>query len=384
MIAVIADDFTGAAEIGGIALRLGWNAIIDTRVSQGYETEVLIIATNTRSRPPAEARIIIRELTLQLLSLQPQIIYKKIDSVLRGNVGEELLEQMLVSGKKRTLLIPANPSLGRVINDGIYYYEGVPLQQSTFSNARHRINSSRVVDLIGGPSEENTIVISKGDIMPATGLVVGNTIDEADLDHWAGRLDDETIMAGGSSFFHALLKKIKSRDQQKDSTSFALGEKIIYVCGSAFPLSRSVVEDARKAGQYVAYMPSQLFLKPQDREVLMQRWKEDILKGIDEYGSVIIAIDKIDDPRVEKLSSALSKAIATVVSSVMQCVKVGELVIEGGATASAIIDQLEYKKFCPVQELAPGVIRMKVEENKDVHLTMKPGSYTWPSSIWKY
>lgn len=384
MIAVIADDFTGAAEIGGIALRLGWNAIIDTCVSHGYETEVLIIATNTRSRPPDEARIIIHELTLQLLSLQPQIIYKKIDSVLRGNVREELLEQILVSGKKRALLIPANPSLGRVIKDGIYYYEGVPLQQSTFSNARHRINSSRVIDLIGGPSEKNATIISNGDIMPTSGLVVGNTIDETDLDHWAGMLDDETIMAGGSSFFNALLKKIKPHDQQMDNACFALGKKIIYVCGSAFPLSRGVVEDARKAGQYVAYMPSKMFLKAQDEEGIMRQWKEDIIKCVDESGSVIIAIDKIDGPVVENLSSRLSKAIATVVSNVMQHVKIEELVIEGGATASAIIEQLEYKKFCPVQELALGVIRMKVEENKDVHLTMKPGSYTWPSSIWKY
>ncbi|ACU02748.1 four-carbon acid sugar kinase family protein [Pedobacter heparinus] len=384
MIAVIADDFTGAAEIGGIALRQGWNAIIDTRVQKGTETDILIIATNTRSKPPQEARKTIRELTLQLLSLSPEIIYKKIDSVLRGNVGEELLEQMAVSQKRRALLIPANPSLKRVIKDGIYYYEGLPLKDSTFArNVKHQIGSSRVIDLMGDGAGKDTVVISRAELMPDKGLIIGNTTDEADLDHWAGRVDEETIMAGGSSFFNALLRKIKVHPYT-DPAGFAFGKKVIYVCGSAFPLSRSVVEDARQAGQYVSYMPSRMFCKPAEKSAYMAHWEREILKGVQQSGTVIVAINVIEEPRVENLSSELGKTIATVIANVMQGVQLEELVIEGGATASAIIEKLEYRKFHPTQELAPGVIRMKVEENKSLHLTMKPGSYTWPSSIWKY
>ena len=385
MIAVIADDFTGAAEIGGIALRLGWNAIIDTRVVKDTETDILIIATNTRSMPPQEARKIIRELTLQLLGLQPQIIYKKIDSVLRGNVGEELLEQMDISQKRRALLIPANPSLKRIINEGIYYYEGLPLKHSTFAdNVKHRISTSNVIELMGERSAKSTVVISKGEPMPDTGLIIGNTIDETDLDHWAGRLDGETVMAGGSSFFNALLRKIKVNDLPADPVGFAFGKKAIYVCGSAFPLSRSVVEDARKAGQYVSYMPTRMFCNPADQAAYMAQWEGDIIKGIEASGAVIIAINNIEEPRIENISSELGKTIATVVGNVLQRVQLDELVIEGGSTASSVINKLKYTKFHPTQELAPGVIRMKVEENKGLHLTMKPGSYNWPSSIWKY
>lgn len=385
MIAVIADDFTGAAEIGGIALRRGWNAIIDTRVPKDTETDILIIATNTRSKTPQEAREIIRELTLQLLNLQPEIIYKKIDSVLRGNVGAELLEQMTISQKRRALLIPANPSLKRVIKEGIYYYEGLPLKESTFArNVKHQINSSGVIELMGEHFRKNTFVISKDELLPDDGLIIGNTADETDLEHWAGRLDEETVMAGGSSFFNTLLRRIKVDDVPADPIDFAFGKKAIYVCGSAFPMSRSVVEDARKHGQYVSYMPSKMFCTPADQTLYMAQWEEDVLKGIQGPGAVIIAVNTIEEPRVENLSSALSKTIAAVVNNVMQRVQLEELLIEGGATASAIVDKLGYKKFHPAQELAPGVIRMKVEENKNLHLTMKPGSYTWPSSIWKY
>lgn len=385
MIAVIADDFTGAAEIGGIALRLGWNTIIDTRVSKDNDTDILIIATNTRSKSPEEARLIIRELTLQLLHLNIEIIYKKIDSVLRGNVGEELLEQLAVSGKKRALLIPANPSLRRVIKDGIYYYEGLPLRESTFSNnAKHKINSSNVIDLMGEFSAKSTAIISKGQPMPVTGLIVGNTMDEADLEYWAAQMDDQTLMAGGSGFFNALLRRIELRDQNDRAADFTFGKKALYVCGSAFPLSRRVVEDAHAGGQYVAHMPSSMFSKSADREAKLLEWEEDIIRGIHSAAAVIIAIDHLEDPETDNLSAEISKAVANVVSNVMQRIQIEELLIEGGATAAAIIDKLAYKKFQPTQELAPGVIRMKVEENKRLHLTMKPGSYTWPSSIWKY
>ena len=55
MIAVIADDFTGAAEIGGVGLRYGLRVVIETSVQQQAEADLHIIATNSRSLNPDEA-----------------------------------------------------------------------------------------------------------------------------------------------------------------------------------------------------------------------------------------------------------------------------------------------------------------------------------------
>lgn len=384
MIAVIADDFTGAAEMGGIAVRLGWKAVINTCVTDS-DAELLIIATDTRSLPPAAARAIVRELTLKLLGLKPEFIYKKIDSLLRGNVGEELLEQLSISGKKRALLVPANPSLKRTIKDGIYYYKDICLANSALADKdKYKVNSSNVIDLMGEPSRKHTAIVSKGEPMPDCGLIIGNTIDEADLAHWAERIDDDTIMAGGAGLFAALLGKIKGQRQNTAAAEFVFGKKTIYICGSAFPLSRSVVADAQKAGQCVVYMPPRMFCRSANRMELLHQWEEEVISGLFECGAVRVAIAQIEDPEPGLLPEEIGKALGALVKAVMQRVKVEELVIEGGATASAVIEQLEYTKFYPVQELAQGVIRMKVEENKALHLTMKPGSYTWPASIWKY
>jgi hypothetical protein len=37
-----------------------------------------------------------------------------------------------------------------------------------------------------------------------------------------------------------------------------------------------------------------------------------------------------------------------------------------------------------VQELAAGVIRMKVHGTDGLFLTLKPGSYDWPPQIWDF
>lgn len=383
MIAVIADDFTGAAEIGGIAVRLGLKVVINTKVAPEPGTDVLIIATNTRSKKPEEARAEIRQTTSELLLLQPQLIYKKIDSVLRGNVGAELLEQIAVSGKKRALLIPANPSLKRIIQDGIYYFEGAPLHRSRFStNSRDKVRSSNVVDLIGNGHAEDTDVISRGESFSPKALIIGNAVNEEDLEHWAGRLDEDTILAGGSSFFHALLRHLKPKsDCQKHQ--LCLGQRILYVCGSAFQGSRSMVANAFDSGKKVAYMPEEMFFV-EDRTGLMNAWKETIISGFENNDSVIIAVDHIKSADAGNLGTFISEVIAEVVQDTLQRMSIDELVIEGGETASVIMNKLNYSKFYPVQELSPGVIRMKIEENERLHLTLKPGSYVWPSSIWRY
>ncbi|MDB5190444.1 MAG: four-carbon acid sugar kinase family protein, partial [Segetibacter sp.] len=113
MIAVIADDLTGAAELGGIGLKYGLKAEIATEVDVNTKAELLIISANTRSIKEDDAVGKIKQITTDLLALHPKFIYKKIDSVLRGHVVAELKAQMEVMQAHRALIVPANPSLNR-------------------------------------------------------------------------------------------------------------------------------------------------------------------------------------------------------------------------------------------------------------------------------
>lgn len=381
MITVLADDFTGAAEIGGIAIRHGYRVVIDTQVGDAYpDTDIVVIATDTRSMPVTEAQECVRTITSELLKLQPGLIYKKIDSVLRGNILEELTAQMEALDRRRALVVPANPSLQRTIRNGVYYYHGVPLAESDFGVTT---DSSHVVDLLGNKIGSEIEVVSKGSSLPETGILVANTEQESDLEYWATCLDNETVVAGASGFFSALLKKLAiPKTIRLAEKEIELDNRAVYVCGSEFPKSRKVVENAFLSGCNVAYMPANLFVK--NREKLLVDWKDQIVRGVLGSGSVIVAINTIENTSGRDLSKEICEAFAEVIRLVLKDISLNELLIEGGATASAILQKLDHSRLIPVQELATGVIRMKVAGQDNLHVTMKPGSYSWPESVWPH
>lgn len=386
MIVVIADDFTGAAEIGGIALRNGYRAVIDTEVGEVYpDVDVVVLATDTRSMSGEAARKATRELVSKVIELQPSLIYKKIDSVLRGNILEELAVHMNMLGLDKALLVPANPSLLRIIKSGTYYYQGLPLAESDFAaSTQSPVLSSSVLDMLGDSAGLSVSVIAKDENIPDKGVFVANTENESDLTYWASKVDDRMVAAGASGFFNAILQQVNLKSHLlSDQLVVSLGKQVLYICGSAFPVSREAVELAFESGREVAYMPKNIL--SENRNQLLEEWKDAIIKGLDVSGSVIVAINEVENNDRHDLSVELGNLISEVTGLVLRQTIVNELVIEGGATASAVLRAFEHSQLYPVQELATGVLRMKVAiSDREMHVTMKPGSYAWPPSIWPY
>jgi len=60
------------------------------------------------------------------MQLHPDIIFKKIDSVLRGHIARELEAQMHVTGRRKAVIVAPNPSVGRKIVNGRYYVDSLP------------------------------------------------------------------------------------------------------------------------------------------------------------------------------------------------------------------------------------------------------------------
>jgi uncharacterized protein YgbK (DUF1537 family) len=86
MFLVIADDLTGAAEMGGVAVRHGLEAEVQIGSILESRAEVVAVDTDSRSCPEEEAAGRIRALGLP----QSGWVFKKVDSVLRGHVMAEL------------------------------------------------------------------------------------------------------------------------------------------------------------------------------------------------------------------------------------------------------------------------------------------------------
>ena len=69
MIAVIADDITGAAEMAAIAHRLGLRVKLTMQPEATPDCDVLVIATDTRSMSESEAATVSRELASTVMTL---------------------------------------------------------------------------------------------------------------------------------------------------------------------------------------------------------------------------------------------------------------------------------------------------------------------------
>lgn len=380
MIAVIADDFTGAAEIGGIGLRNGLDVVIETRDIQPINADLLVYAADTRSLKPQEASFRIAEITRQLLELHPDFIYKKIDSVLRGNVISELLSQMKSSGKRRSVVIAANPVFKRIIREGRYYIDEIPLNETNFaSDPEFPVSSSLIKEIVG----DKTIIsgLKPGDIIPPEGIIIGDAAGYDDLTDWAISINENTLPAGASGFFDVLLKKQRLYKDKSLHQVIPFGEKALYILGSTFPKDYDLLKKIEQNGHYLSNMPEEIYFNQKFNPGLLENWAKEIVKGIKEHKKVVASV--IHTPSTERgIGNRIKENLGKLIKIISDKIELNELIIEGGSTTSVILECLNIKKLIPRQELDTGVIRMQTENRPDFCLTTKPGSYLWPDIVW--
>ena len=78
----------------------------------------------------------------------------------------------------------------------------------------------------------------------------------------------------------------------------------------------------------------------------------------------------------------LKIALGELIHRLLEQISIDELFVEGGATSYAILKRLEADRLIPVQQLARGVTRMELDKYTSLKMTVKPGSYKWPETIW--
>jgi uncharacterized protein YgbK (DUF1537 family) len=376
MIAASADDLTGAVEIAGIGLRYGLSVEIVTTLSQNTNVDLLVVATDTRSMSEHEAVTTMADITNQLKELNPEFLFKKVDSVLRGHVLAELRSHLKQLGFEKALLVPANPTLNRIIANGQYYVNGQPIHLSSFANDPDFAISGAEIHTMLRCGQSDIAIKTTDDSLPSTGIIVGECETETDLKKWAEKVDKETLLAGASGFFAAILQSLGYLRQTVKPT-FSVEKPVLMVSGTTFEKSRQLIKSLKDAGGPVSYMPGDIINSAEPSDSLMDDWADQVTALLALHNKAVIAVDDIITGTIN-----LRQKKALLVKKVLKKIAVKELLIEGGATASAIIKQLNLTCFTPVQELSTGVVRMKATQHDGLFLTLKPGSYTWPAQVW--
>jgi D-threonate/D-erythronate kinase len=130
-ILIIADDLTGAADCGAACAAHGLEAVVVLDDSAGIpRAEVVAFDANTRAMTPTRAA---RETARIVREYPARIVYKKIDSTMRGNVGVEVaaaLEAYRNMGHPEAIAVvaPAFPGMGRTTKGGRMYVRGEAIE----------------------------------------------------------------------------------------------------------------------------------------------------------------------------------------------------------------------------------------------------------------
>ena len=129
-IAIIADDLTGALDTSAPFVAAGYTVAAATRpaglaAALARGTEVVVVNTASRGLAADAAAAIAAQVARQLRTAQPAIVFKKIDSRLKGNVGAETAAVVDALGRSAIVVAPAVPEQQRFVRGGIVVGRGV-------------------------------------------------------------------------------------------------------------------------------------------------------------------------------------------------------------------------------------------------------------------
>ena len=146
----LADDMTGALEIGAKFSAAGTRTLVSAKPVEPGSTSVLVYDTETRHRSPQDAAREVRRFVLETGASPPRLIYKKTDSTLRGNISAELGALAEIYPAWRIGYAPAYPALGRTVKQGILMCTAWPSRITEFGrDALNPVCASSISAILG-------------------------------------------------------------------------------------------------------------------------------------------------------------------------------------------------------------------------------------------
>lgn len=171
---ILADDMTGGGDTGAqFAKKRLRTLLVTAGASRRLPLDdnrwpVLVVNTHTRAMEAGQARRRVAEFLGQLELERFGIVYKKIDSTLRGNIGAEIDATLEALGRPIAFLTPAFPEMGRTVENGILKVKGVPVAETEAArDPVCPVTESRVVDLLQSQTSERVSLIEQRHVTAA-------------------------------------------------------------------------------------------------------------------------------------------------------------------------------------------------------------------------
>lgn len=135
---VIADDLTGSLDTGVQFSKRGADTLVrimeDDEADLNEACEVLVVNTDSRHVSPERAYERVARLVRRAPGAGFSCLFKKTDSMLRGNIGSELAALLENGPEDELIFMPAFPKSGRFTIRGKQYLGDVPLTRTAFAD----------------------------------------------------------------------------------------------------------------------------------------------------------------------------------------------------------------------------------------------------------
>jgi len=388
-IAIISDDITGANDSGVQLLESGINTTVLFDIPNKKaknKNEHIVINTNSRMLTLTKAKRVTKQAGKYLLASGYEIIYKKMDSTLRGYPGTELKVLQQLFNADFVFIAPAYPTMGRTTMNGIHYVNGKRIAKTEFSkDPQHPITESSIVKMIKTEIDEDVGLLTKKDFQDRTTFkskitlfkrnkikyIVCDSEKQKDLQklaHYISSLHAKVIWAGSAGLAQELPNVYKSCKKRKGVLQIT-ANRTLTVCGSLSDISKKQVK-------YAIQQPNIIGIQLDTARIFNNKWQDykhqilnEVLKHVSKGNDTVLYLpsdqqirDKVEQiQRKLNLSSyetgkIISRALGNIVTSlVSESNSINGFVLTGGDTAKDIFHSLNGESLQLIREIEPGI-----------------------------
>ncbi|MEV8082227.1 4-hydroxythreonine-4-phosphate dehydrogenase PdxA [Pseudarthrobacter oxydans] len=405
---VQADDFSGAAEVGSCFVQHGLSAQVllgTSTVPEAHdagtsfaEPAADVVVTDTHSRGLAEpaAEALVKEAFTGPDADTAQVLFKKIDSLWRGNVRAEV--SGLAGLGFHAVVAGALPQLQRSVVDGRPLVAGTPLVETGLWHAEQSAPPADIPSLLRpeDPSSVQTMNLAevRSGSLAATlamlldpgqpALVGADSETVQDLEHVVDALLDLDFQAGGRRIVlvgtggtaDVLAERLSARLARTAQPGAQTGATTAEAQGAAKPVLAVVGSASGTAQAQLATLEAQGFtvvrLHPQYAGA-SGAYAPQLAQVIDDlraghHVAITLAASKVDPSGSARIVQALSGFAAEVAKAIPT-----DLILTGGETAREVLDAVGLHRLVPLAAVQHGAVLSRADDGTLVGT--KPGSF---------
>jgi uncharacterized protein YgbK (DUF1537 family) len=387
---LIADDLTGGADAGAQFAKRGLNTLLISPgddpwidFQQFIRQEVLVVNTDSRGLSPEKASSKISNLLKNYNGELFPIVYKKIDSTLRGNIGYEIDAILKETDGSLCFVAPSYPEQSRTLVGGIMMVEGRPLALTEVArNTASPVQESHVYKLFQQQSHNKigwvdlTHVASGSEGLRKTveeehkkgyRIIIFDAVSREDLKHVvdvAFFMERRPLFVGSAGLAEEVAKKL-SPSMERTFHQNKPFKHILMVSGTASSITHQQLRWIEKRNIPAYQLKPSLILRDgaetgKEKKEFSEKIADSLSQGITLLKTPSEGL-RSEDSNELPIHLRITRALATVVLLALKASRIEPpdlmVVLTGGETAQHVINGLGTEGIDIEGELLEGIVK---------------------------